>query len=231
MFLPESADSWISLSQSVPCVVSTKEVLVLGLAVVSPLSFYAFLGSVVMVWSFALHWLSHTSPLLLKILKAPFQYTPRSFIKVQLVKSRTKKNGLWPSQLRTGREEKTFFFLLIEEELTDITGVDNMFLPACFHRDIRMLLFVEFCTVASWLACQLGAEGSPLHFWNVLEDLKSRCDSWPALNSVQKVRSDWSQGLISDTESVGNVDTVTGNMSVREIRRYHSVSWHWIIRN
>lgn len=62
MVLPESADSWISLSQSVPCVVSTKEVLTLGLAIVSPLCFHAFLGSVVMVWSFALHWLSHISP-------------------------------------------------------------------------------------------------------------------------------------------------------------------------
>lgn len=174
---------------------------------------------------------SVTFPLLLKILKAPFQHTPPSFIKVQLVKSRTKKKGLWPSQLRTGREEKTFFFLLIEDELTDITGVDNMFLPACFHRDIRMLLLVEFCTVASWLACQLGAEGSPLHFWNVPEDLKSRCDSWPALNSVYKVQLGCSRGLISDAESAGNVDTVTGNISIREIRRYHSVSWHWIISN
>lgn len=35
MFLPVSADSWISLGQSVHCVVSTKEVQVPGLAIVS----------------------------------------------------------------------------------------------------------------------------------------------------------------------------------------------------
>lgn len=40
MFLSESADSWISVGQSVDCVVSTKEVQALGLTIVCPLSFY-----------------------------------------------------------------------------------------------------------------------------------------------------------------------------------------------
>lgn len=230
MVLPESADSWISLSQSVPCVVSTKEVLALGLAIVSPLCFHAFLGSVVMVWSFALHWLSHISPFAQNP-KSSFPAHSSIFYKSATcqVEDKKKMDFGHPSWGQVAR--KIHFFLLIEEELTDITGVDNMFLPACFHRDIRMLLLVEFCTVASWLACQLGAEGSPLHFWNVPEDLKSRCDSWPALNSVYKVQLGCSRGLISDAESAGNVDTVTGNISIREIRRYHSVSWHWIISN
>lgn len=50
MFLPVSADSWISLGQSVHCVASTKHVQVLGLAIV-PLSrpYHLFLiGTVVM---------------------------------------------------------------------------------------------------------------------------------------------------------------------------------------
>lgn len=44
LFLPESADSWISLGQSVECVVNSKEVQAFGLVIVSSLSLYLWLG-------------------------------------------------------------------------------------------------------------------------------------------------------------------------------------------
>lgn len=56
MFLPVSADSWISQGQSVHCVVSTKELQVIGLVILSlshP-SFLSLIGTVVMRRSISL---------------------------------------------------------------------------------------------------------------------------------------------------------------------------------
>lgn len=186
MFLPAPADSWISLGQSVDCVGSTKEVQALGLAIVSPLSAFLLCLSLGHWPCLVLRWLFHHRLPPCSHPNCSLQCTPFFFWSLSC-KSKAEK-WILTSQLRTGRrgsQENTHFSQRVRAYWHNCIG-------HALHWLLNQHVFAKKYNFRYWwnflhsllTGLAMGAEGSPLSFWNVLEDLKSRCDSWPILDSV-----------------------------------------------